>query len=49
MIKSQICDNVSLYAQQYDEEFQVENEMTKYCSGQMIVYVVLCCWSVVIA
>ena len=23
LIKSQICDNVALYAQKYDEEFQV--------------------------
>ena len=24
LIKSQICDNVALYAQKYDEEFEVE-------------------------
>lgn len=29
LIKSQICDNVALYAQKYDEDFEVE-EFT-YC------------------
>jgi len=24
LIKSQICDNVALYAQKYDEEFEVK-------------------------
>ena len=27
LIKSQICDNVALYAQKYDEEFEVEKRL----------------------